>query len=184
MKKYLLIAVVCLFAAAGIWGLATAGISAAKLASLKARVQFLESAFSASDPQALLELLNEMEGRLDRIRPGEGWSEVRERLDSVLSKVSKLEDALGYPVVSAQEGSNLIGQQAAVYGTVQKARKSSDGYVFLTLDGGFYVAWFSPPEDFKLPAVGAGVVVYGTITEYNHKPEIVVASPSDLVIAE
>jgi len=61
MRKYAVIGLVCLLAAAGIWGLATAGISAGKLASLKARVAFLESAFSASDPQALLQLLNEME---------------------------------------------------------------------------------------------------------------------------
>ena len=182
MKKYLIIGLACALAAAGIWGLATAGISAGKLASLKARVAFLESAFSASDPQALLQLLNEMEDRLSRIQPGAGWEEVREKLDSVLSKVSQLEDALGYPVVSAETAENLIGQEAAVYGTVQRARQSDDGYIFITLEGGFTIAWFSPPEDFKPPAVGSGVVVYGTLTEYRGKAEIIVNSPADLVI--
>lgn len=184
MKRYLLVAGLIILVGAAIWGLATAGISAGKLASLKARVAFLESAFSASDPQALLQLLDEMDTRLDAIQLGGDWATVRERLDSVLGKVATLEDALGYPVVSAQNAQALIGQEAAVYGVVQRARKSPDGYLFITLEGGFTIAWFDPPDSYPIPPVGAGVVCHGTLTEYRGKAEIIVTSSSDLVVVQ
>ena len=154
-----------------------ATFTGAQNAALSARVNHL-SAVLKSVPTVNLD---EIEARLNQIEAPAGVDEAR--VMNILTRLSGLEDQLGYKVLSAKEASNLVGQYAAVYG--KATARVSGAHLFINFEeSNFSAPFFNFGNKIDPAAINAadGIVVRGTVTLYQDAPQIIINNLDQLYL--
>ncbi len=118
--------------------------------------------------------LEALEERVARIREGE-VSPDEERVRSLVASITTLEDQLDYPVISAQEASELVGNMAAVYG--KATARVSGSHVFVSFENSaFNAPAFNQAATFPVDRINeaSGIVIRGVIGVYEGNPQIII----------
>jgi len=163
-------------------GFALAQLTTSNAYVYKARVELLERALTGGDTTALVEVISDLERRLDKALTATG-SPPTARIESFLSKLAMAEQSLGVPCVSAMGATDLIGREAVVYGNVTGARRSTDNHVFIQ-SGTFSIVYWSAPASFVLPVTGSGFALRGVVENYQGKPQIIITSPASVIFVD
>ncbi len=154
----------------GVLAIGTSAYLGSQNAALSARIAHLEAVMRLDLPTDI----SDLEERIARMQEGEETPD-EARVRSLIASISTLEQALDYPVVSAQETSDLVGKMAAVYG--RATARISGSHVFLSFaDSAFSAPAFNQADTFPVSRVNSspGIVVRGVIGTYEGNPQIII----------
>jgi len=146
-------------------------------AALSARVTHLTAVLRAT-PSLDLDAL---EAKLASVTAPGGVDEAR--LMSIVSRITDLEKALTYPIVSATEAGSLVGKYIAVYG--KATARVSGAHMFLNFEESTFSAPFFNFKDAISPEQinnASGVVVRGTVGQYQGAPQIIINNIDQLYL--
>ncbi len=174
----LLVATVAGLALGG--GLMTA-VQLPRFAEAQARLRAVQ-AYLASQNGWSLEQAKAFLEEVKNLKPPQN-DEATQLAVQALQMLSEFEQKyIPVPVIYANQADakDLLGKEAIIYGTVSRVTLSQSGHLFVDVGNWTVVKWRAneKPEGLE---VGKAIAAYGTVKEYQGKPEIIVQDLSDIV---